>query len=376
MVARAKTSPLVSEPFEQPGSLGPKGTALELSLVPLVSGAGAPPLKLALVSQSAMAGSRSAGPTPQSTWIPERHHGLWQAATKRFGLSSFLGTSPLVQSLRLTAQQAAQSDEPFMIIGSPGSGARTLAKAIHTCANPLAPLDQVQAEALPSRWLHNAMQSQASTLGQSYLVAHVDRMSMEDQASLVELKGKARLLLTASSSPQNLHPKLAQAIHDRFVVLPNLSEHMEDVPVIAQQYVAGLEGHPKLSQDAMQALMGYPWPGNVTELESCLRSAHKNAVLEKGAAGALSLERDHLPEVVLQYRFHAGRGPASEADMTLQPWQITDADPISFDVYERKAILRALESCKDNRLACARLLRLGKSTLYRKLKRLGIDTGE
>jgi transcriptional regulator of acetoin/glycerol metabolism len=55
-----------------------------------------------------------------------------------------------------------------------------------------------------------------------------------------------------------------------------------------------------------------------------------------------------------------------------QPWDITDDDSISLDVYEKKALLRALHSCSGDKLAVARLLNLGKSTLYRKLKRFGI----
>ena len=64
--------------------------------------------------------------------------------------------------------------------------------------------------------------------------------------------------------------------------------------------------------------------------------------------------------------------PAAER-VQVQSWTITQDDPISFDVYEKKALLRALDCCGGDKLATARLLNVGKSTLYRKLKRFGIS---
>ena len=60
------------------------------------------------------------------------------------------------------------------------------------------------------------------------------------------------------------------------------------------------------------------------------------------------------------------------ASGTTGPWAITEEDPISLDHYEKKALLRALNATDGDKLRAARLLKLGKSTLYRKLKRFGI----
>ena len=57
----------------------------------------------------------------------------------------------------------------------------------------------------------------------------------------------------------------------------------------------------------------------------------------------------------------------------LRAWDITDEDPIDLELYEKKALLRALNHVGGDKLAAARLLKVGKSTLYRKLKRLGIS---
>ena len=56
----------------------------------------------------------------------------------------------------------------------------------------------------------------------------------------------------------------------------------------------------------------------------------------------------------------------------LAPWDIGPEEPVSLELYEKKALLRALNETHGDKLAAARLLKVGKSTLYRKLKRFGI----
>ena len=64
-------------------------------------------------------------------------------------------------------------------------------------------------------------------------------------------------------------------------------------------------------------------------------------------------------------RGQAGHRPARD-------WDITEDEPVSLDLYEKKALLRALDECGGDRLAAAKLLKVCKSTLYRKLKRFDI----
>jgi len=57
---------------------------------------------------------------------------------------------------------------------------------------------------------------------------------------------------------------------------------------------------------------------------------------------------------------------------TSNNWSITEDDPISLEHYDKKAIMRAIDACEGDKQAAARLLRLGKSTMYRKVHRYGI----
>jgi len=99
--------------------------------------------------------------------------------------------------------------------------------------------------------------------------------------------------------------------------------------------------------------------------------------------------KDHSPEA-LRHRLAAeglpgyradqiagwlyGRGVDDLREMTdlgraLREYDITDEDPPSFSVYEKKLLLRTLDITSGDKLQAAKLLNVGKSTLYRKLKR-------
>ncbi|HPF14307.1 MAG: hypothetical protein H6830_08850 [Planctomycetes bacterium] len=369
------SSALVSAPFEQGGSMGLAGTPLELSLVPLISVSGQPEWSLALVTHQALDAEihRTVDAEPHCRL---RHQtGLAKAATQRLGLASFLGNSAAIQGLRECALEASKSHEPILICAPEGAGGQTLAKAIHCTVHPLAPLEQLQGDALPQRWLRELTAPREDEAGsliplRSLLIRRVDLLSPDQQAALVDWIPRVRLLLTSVVPPSALHPSLSKALGHRWLVIPSLRERMEDLPQLASHVVSELAPGSSLEGEAIDTLMHYPWPGNVAELKRCLRSAHLAASAETSLGQPVRIHKQHLPEAIGQYRF---QGSAGAGQHPIRAWDITDEDPISFDLYEKKVILRALDHCKGNRLACARLLRLGKSTLYRKLKRLGIE---
>ena len=132
----------------------------------------------------------------------------------------------------------------------------------------------------------------------------------------------------------------------------------------------------------------YAWPGDVAELEDCVEQACARA-----GAGVVEVEhltrplRDRAAELPAPAFIPAARpqqaaAPAAPVPGTHvvapqglepEPWMITEEDPISLDLYEKKVLLRALDSTDGDKLAAARLLQVGKSTLYRKLKKFGIS---
>ena len=148
------------------------------------------------------------------------------------------------------------------------------------------------------------------------------------------------------------------------ISLPPLRERVEDIPVLAEHHLSSLVklagkertgGDPVLSPLAMRMLRAYAWPGNVRELFSALESAWIRS-------GGERIEGQHLPEVVRS---------ASGASPGLTPRYSGPAG--SED--ERSAILRALNEAGGVRAKAAELLGMGRTTLWRKMKELDLETG-
>jgi DNA-binding NtrC family response regulator len=184
-----------------------------------------------------------------------------------------------------------------------------------------------------------------------------------------------------------LYAKLVACV----IEVPPVREIHADLPLLVEHFLlryGAPRGVRAVDGSVLTLAQQYEWPGNLAELEDAMEDACRKA----GDATSIAIE--HLPralrdldagldsmELVPQAPPHRsgitgpGAGiPISEGGLRrIRPWDITDEDPISLDLYEKKALLRALENCGGDKLAAARLLKVGKSTLYRTLKRLGIS---
>lgn len=138
--------------------------------------------------------------------------------------------------------------------------------------------------------------------------------------------------------------------------LPPLRRRKEDIPLLVEQFIAHFNRAQRrnvqgLTDEALSLLMAHDWPGNIRELENVVERAF--ILCGKGSIGIA-----HLPGELT---------PGCRDDR--KPSDIRSAR----EVLERQAILKALELNKGNRLAAARDLGIHKSTLFRKMNRLGIS---
>jgi DNA-binding NtrC family response regulator len=100
--------------------------------------------------------------------------------------------------------------------------------------------------------------------------------------------------------------------------------------------------------------MSYDWPGNIRELENCIQRA-----VSLGSGTFIQMQ--DLPSAML---YHLARKSSTRADLnTLQ-------------ALEQQAIRQALQATGGDRVRAAKLLGIGKTTIYRKLKEYGIDVGQ
>jgi DNA-binding NtrC family response regulator len=106
-----------------------------------------------------------------------------------------------------------------------------------------------------------------------------------------------------------------------------------------------------LSEEAADALCRYHWPGNVRELKAALESASARSVDE-------TILPEHLPGAITS----GVRGPAAE--------EIFASSELNLARLERQAILRALQVSGFDKTKTARLLGIGKTSIYRKLKEM------
>jgi DNA-binding NtrC family response regulator len=143
------------------------------------------------------------------------------------------------------------------------------------------------------------------------------------------------------------------------VEIPPLRERKEDIPTLLTTFLHRFskqlgKSEPKLTPEAFQRLLEYPWPGNIRELQNAIEYsvilAERDLITEK------QLPKEILLPAALQ-------GLASKA---------SPADTLNLDDQERETILKALAQAHGNKKKAAEILGIHRPTLYSKLKRYEI----
>jgi DNA-binding NtrC family response regulator len=144
--------------------------------------------------------------------------------------------------------------------------------------------------------------------------------------------------------------------------LPPLRERRDDIPVLVKHFLEKFApgAAMQVSQGAMRALMAYQWPGNVRQLENAIeRAVALSAGRREIAVGDLPAEVQTTPET-------------AETPFVEFPDDGLDL-PAYLATIERDLIQRSLERTGGNRNKAAELLRIKRTTLVEKLKRLDHD---
>ncbi len=136
--------------------------------------------------------------------------------------------------------------------------------------------------------------------------------------------------------------------------IPALRERRQDIPLLVAHFLerigrdAGIE--KTISDDALKALLNYDWPGNVRELENSLERAC-------ALSSANEIQMRDLPTQIYS-------APIDLLGMS----QPTNGGIVPMAELEKQSILAALAQVNGDKMLAARLLGIGKTTLYRKLK--------
>src|SRR5215213_3072680 len=331
-------------------------------------------------------------------------------------LEQLVGAAPEFRSALAIAAKAARNRLPILIIGEPGTGKESVARAIHAASlrakGPLLSLDckAIAANIIDSELfghekgafpgafapkIGKLVHADAGTLLLDEIGAlpletqeRLDRVLATGEVRPVGLNGSqsvdVRIIATSSHAlPEDFLTPLAERIGATTVTLPPLRDRSGDIPSLARHFLNRLSEQTGLrplsiGNDALAILIRYGWPGNVRQLASVLFRAALQC-------DGQSLTAEHFPHIAIQSRYSARR---TDFAPTLSESRSEEAiaGAAAVTLYTSEGHLRPLEEIEADiiRLAIghyrgrmtevARRLGIGRSTLYRKLGDLGIDT--
>ena len=143
------------------------------------------------------------------------------------------------------------------------------------------------------------------------------------------------------------------------VELPPLRRRKEDIPLLVDQFIEHFNQLQRkaikgITAEALSLLMVHRWPGNVRELENAIERSF--IMCQEGRIGL-----EHLPDELTAH------GVSKSAVSGIKA---------AHDLLDAQSIRTALAQNKDNRSAAARSLGIHKTTLFRRMKKLGITLPE
>jgi len=302
----------------------------------------------------------------------------------RFGLDQIIGEHPALVRARDLIRLAATTDSRVLVVGPPGSGRESIARAIHFGggqreAAPLAPLacNLLDAELLEetiTSFIASCAELQVERPA-TLLLLEVDQLSADAQRVLAgvltirELNlrtvATARRRLVDLAREDRFREDLAFSLSTLEITMPALLHRRQDIPLLAQFFLEreNMSGGKQLSgfaEDALERLLVYAWPGNVDELAEIVTAACK------AAAGPLVTAADLPPRIDLATQA-TSRPPAPRESIQL--------DDFLAEV-EQELLRRALRRARGNKAKAARLLGVTRARVIRRLEHFGLDDGE
>jgi transcriptional regulator with PAS, ATPase and Fis domain len=206
--------------------------------------------------------------------------------------------------------------------------------------------------------------TELNTVLQVRLLRVLQERTFEPLGGTRSEKTDARVMVAANKDPAGLvqegafREDLYYRINVVRIELPPLRRRKEDIPLLVDQFIARfnrVQGKSVrgITTKALSLLMAHDWPGNIRELENAIERAF--ILCDEGHIDVV-----HLPEEM------TARG-AARADADLQS---------AHDTLDAQAIRTALKRHNFNRLAAAKELGIHKTTLFRRMKKLGISLPE
>jgi two-component system response regulator HydG len=327
-----------------------------------------------------------------------------------------------MEKLYRILSKVAQSNHPALILGESGTGKELVARSIHAngpnASKPFIPVDcgslvptLIESELFGyvKGAFTGANRSKdgllASAENGTVFLDEIGELPLDLQAKLLRALQEKEVRPVGATHRIPIHARVLAATNRDLAALveqgrfrkdlfyrlnvvnlriPPLRERHSDIPLLAAHFLdrLGRENGVEytLSDEALRMMVEYSWPGNVRELEHAIQRA---ATVSSGPLLQLGDLSTQLVDFALQMRrtIHpAGRAPNPRGEAGAANRNPGDGFPGAFSVeivplavQEKLAILRTLTTLKGDKLMAAKVLGIGKTTLYRKLKEYGIS---
>jgi PAS domain S-box-containing protein len=305
-------------------------------------------------------------------------------------LNEIVSVSSAMQGLIAMLPDIAESECNVLILGPSGSGKELFAQVIHNLSpRRYGPHIKLNCAALPETLLESELfgytkgaftDAKRDKPGQfslandgTLLLDEISEMPVALQVKLLRVLNNgeyrplgstktvhtnARIIAASNANLEELmaNGQFREDLYYRLNVveirIPALKERPEDIPLLVNHYLRRFKRKTRrkigrMSAEAIAALRKYPFPGNVRELENAIEHAF---VMCHGD----EIQVEHLPQHVTSQNNSNG-SPRRDA------------------ISERESILKALERARGNKTRAALELGIHRSTLWRKIKTLGIS---
>jgi transcriptional regulator with GAF, ATPase, and Fis domain len=311
----------------------------------------------------------------------------------RFRYDEIAGRSEPMRELLHMVDRVTSSEVPVLVVGESGTGKELIARAMHAngprgsrafVAENCASVPETLLESTLFGHVRGAFTGASSTRSGLFDVAdggtlfldEIGEMSLGMQAKLLRVLQDGEVRAVGGERPRKVDVRVIGATHrdldamvaagkfreDLFYRLnvitlrvPPLRDRPEDIPLLVQHFVRkhAPDRTVKVTRAAMVKLAGFPWPGNVRQLENELRRA---LVLGDGAIDVGELS----PDVV-----RGGPSAARGAGLDMRT---------RVDMLETELVVEALQKTRGNQTRAAQLLGLSRFGLQKMMKRLKIKT--
>ncbi len=355
--------------------------------------------------------------------LANRVRQLQRAADEAEMLPSLIGRSEAMRGLARQVERVVGSDVSVCLFGESGTGKEVVANAIHEkSARHGGPFVPLNCAAIPAALQESelfghergaftgAVQSHRGRFeqakGGTLFLDELGEMSLATQASLLRALQERVIRRVGGTVDIQVDVRIVCATHrdlrseveaGRFredlyfrlvvypIALPPLRARIDDLPLLVAHFVKKFAadaggGAKRFAPSALEAMLRYPWPGNVRELQNFVHRC------------MLATDGDEVSLADLPAEIHASvlppiappSSPSSSAGSLETPVPpassgreiLGENEVITLAELERRAIENALRATKGNMGRAAKLLGLGRTTLYRRLAGLGIPFEE